>query len=97
MSGIVTRFKNRNLSDKGLHPIPILAGGPGTGKSRFLDEIEGILNQCVMDSDNKEIRDAFTNMIVINTTYGNGSPADEVDTNVGAQASLSIRILYEYF
>ncbi|CAJ0769568.1 6466_t:CDS:2, partial [Entrophospora sp. SA101] len=38
LDGIVARFKNRNKRDKSLHPIPILAGGPGVGKSRFLDE-----------------------------------------------------------
>ncbi|EXX60614.1 uncharacterized protein OCT59_024055 [Rhizophagus irregularis] len=97
IAGIEARFKYRNVSDKGLHPIPILVGGPGVGKSRFLDEVERLLGQYANESDDEEIRKAFTNMTVINTTYGNGSPAGTMDVNFGAEASLAIRILYEYF
>ncbi|CAG8574422.1 7739_t:CDS:2 [Funneliformis caledonium] len=96
-NGIVSRFGVRNESDKNLHPIPVVAGGPGTGKSRFLDEVEQLLSQCANESGNYEIREAFANMTVINTTYGNGSPADDIDINITAQASLAIRILFEYF
>ncbi|PKY22153.1 hypothetical protein RhiirB3_435988 [Rhizophagus irregularis] len=97
LDGIAARFKNRNVSDKGLHPIPVLAGGPGVGKSRFLDEVERLLVQYANESDDDEIRDAFTNMTVINTTYGNGCPARDMDVTIGAEASLAIRILFEYF
>ena len=31
------------MYDKGRHPIPILANGPGTGKSRFLQELPTLL------------------------------------------------------
>ncbi|PKC03234.1 hypothetical protein RhiirA5_424071 [Rhizophagus irregularis] len=97
LDGIAARFKNRNVSDKGLHPIPVLAGGPGVGKSRFLDEVERLLVQYANESDDDEIRDAFTNMTVINTTYGNGCPARDMDVTIGAEASLAICILFEYF
>ncbi|CAB4482907.1 unnamed protein product [Rhizophagus irregularis] len=30
----------------------------------------------------KEIRNGFANMVVINTTYGNGSPADSFDIRI---------------
>ncbi|CAG8815472.1 37851_t:CDS:2, partial [Gigaspora margarita] len=96
-NGIVGRFKSRNQKDKSLHPIPVLAGGPGTGKSRFLDEIERLIKQYAHGSDDEEIRNSFANMIIINTTYGNESPADEKDKMIDAQASLAIRILFSYF
>ncbi|CAH1768543.1 4866_t:CDS:2, partial [Entrophospora sp. SA101] len=70
LDGIVARFKNRNKRDKSLHPIPILAGGPGVGK---------------------KLCNAFTNMIVINTAYGNGSPTVPLDITIGDETSLAIR------
>lgn len=36
-------------------------------------------------------------MFVINTTYGNSTIADDIDEKIQAQASLAIRILFEYF
>ncbi|CAB4411785.1 unnamed protein product [Rhizophagus irregularis] len=102
---IKERYPYRDDHDKGLHPIPVLAGGPGTGKSRFLDEIERLLWRCINKSD-EEIRNGFANMVVINTTYGNGSPASSHDSRIigsgsteiiNGQTSLALRILFEYF
>ncbi|POG62894.1 uncharacterized protein OCT59_025295 [Rhizophagus irregularis] len=102
---IKERYPYRNDDDKGNHPIPVLAGGPGTGKSRFLDEIERLLWRCINESD-EEIRNGFANMVVINTTYGNGSPASSHDSRIigsesteiiNGQASFALRILFEYF
>jgi hypothetical protein len=36
-------------------------------------------------------------MIVINTTYGSSTLADDIDEKIQAQASLAIRILFVYF
>ncbi|CAG8456870.1 1628_t:CDS:2 [Paraglomus occultum] len=80
-----------------VQPLATTAGGSGTGKSRFLDEIENLLKECAEKCNDEEIRNAFANMIVINTTYGNGSTADNIDQRIGPQASLAIRILFEYF
>lgn len=51
----------------------------------------------VNDPDNDEsIRSALSNM-VINTTYGDGSLPRRDDLEIGAGASISLRILFEYF
>ena len=93
LDGIVARFKNRYVNDKSFHPIPVLAGGPGVGKSRFLDEVGELIKKKAEESHNN----AFTNMIAINTSYGNSTVASSIDKKIGAEASLAIRILYEYF
>ncbi len=42
-NSILKRFGLYDKPDKRNNPIPILSGSPGTGKSRFLDNIEDLL------------------------------------------------------
>jgi hypothetical protein len=83
--------------DKSVHPIPVLAGGPGVGKSRFLDEIERLLNEKAEVSDDPAIQDVFKDIAVVNITYGNGSAASPRDKDIGGVASVAIRVIFEYF
>ncbi|PKY43117.1 hypothetical protein RhiirA4_457055 [Rhizophagus irregularis] len=82
-NGIVERFKHHNERDKENYPIPVVACG--TGKSRFLDEIEELLTRNAINCDNEDIRNTFSNMAVINTTYGNGSLANKIDQYIDAE------------
>ncbi|KAF9898581.1 hypothetical protein BX616_003852, partial [Lobosporangium transversale] len=96
-NGIFERFKNRNNRNKGLHPIPLLACEPGTGKSRFLREIGGMLREKVSSCSDQSIRSAFPNMVSINITYGSGTLASGSDVWIGGEASIAARLLYGYF
>ncbi|CAB5185792.1 unnamed protein product [Rhizophagus irregularis] len=44
-NGICKIFEKRKSRDSNLHPIPILANGPGTGKSRLLQELPTLLRE----------------------------------------------------
>ena len=40
---------------------------------------------------------AFSNILSVYLTYGNGTPASETDARINGQASIASRLLYEYF
>ncbi|CAJ0844995.1 20417_t:CDS:2 [Entrophospora sp. SA101] len=90
----------KKIRDHLLHPIPVLVGGPGTGKSRILQELPALLhNHAQQYSDDNELKNAIceNKMFAINVTFGNGSNVDIRDTEIGGQASVGLRILYEHF
>ncbi|CAB4399715.1 unnamed protein product [Rhizophagus irregularis] len=103
-SGILNRFKNfKNLSpshpkqDRNFHPIPFLACGPGTGKSRFLQELVNIICNKASNSGDQDIMSILGNAVFLNVTYGNRTEASDFDVNIGAEASIALRILFSYF
>ena len=55
-----------------------------------------IQNQAAADDDFQD-KAAFSNLIAVNITYGNGTAANDLDTEIGGEASLAVRILYEHF
>ncbi|CAJ0648291.1 11920_t:CDS:2, partial [Entrophospora sp. SA101] len=59
----------------------ILANGPGTGKSRFLQELPNLLyNETEYYTDDKELLDMIKNrMYTINVTFGNSTVASPED------------------
>ncbi|CAB4430708.1 unnamed protein product [Rhizophagus irregularis] len=72
------------------HHIPILANGPGTGKSRFLQELPALLlNHNVDELKNLKI-------LSVNVTFNGGFIALEDEIYAGP-ASVALRILYEHF
>ncbi|GES83531.1 hypothetical protein GLOIN_2v1815824 [Rhizophagus clarus] len=95
--GIAKRFKFRKEEDRNFYCIPVLASGPGTGKSRFLDEVEKLIMSKINKSNDESICKGFSNMVVINTTYGNCSIPFPGDKNFGPAVSISSCILFEYF
>ncbi|CAB5315793.1 unnamed protein product [Rhizophagus irregularis] len=71
--------------------------GPGTGKSRFLQELVNIIRNKASNSGDQDIMSILGNAIFLNVTYGNGTEASDFDVNIGAEASIALRILFSYF
>ena len=78
-----------NIQDRNLHPLPFIAAGPGTGKTRMLIESLNTLQQCAKEEDNVDLRELVNNAVLINVTYGNSTAADPIDIEIGGIASLS--------
>ena len=91
--GVLDRFQKfcNNQTDRNVHPIPVLACGPGTGKSRFLQEVGNMLLKRLKSHI------AFSNLLSVYLTYGNSTPASQTDVILNGQASIASRLLYEYF
>ncbi|CAG8504148.1 5615_t:CDS:2 [Funneliformis mosseae] len=79
--------------DKQLHHIPILANGPGTGKSRFLQELLTLLEQYRNRSEHVL---GNSQVLAINITFNTITNASDEDASAGP-ASVALRMLYEYF
>jgi len=98
-NGVLKRFYcfcNKH-GDCNLHPIPFLGCGPGTGKSRLLQEIHNVLYKKAQEAKDSEIISIFKDAVYLNVTYGNGSAAEESDKEIGREASFAIKSFYSYF
>jgi hypothetical protein len=104
MKVLADSLENRHLSwkegktDRNLHPIPFLADGPGSGKSRFLQELPSSFLEFVSQgSYSQEFKDIFKSPVCINITFSNGtrySLQEAEATNI--EKSVCLRILYQF-
>ncbi|CAG8720635.1 8838_t:CDS:2, partial [Funneliformis mosseae] len=78
-------------------PIPFIAAGPSTEKTRVLEESLNMLQQCAENDSDSDLKKLVNNAVLINVTYGNGSAASITDSNISGEISLSLQILYRYF
>ncbi|CAB5336414.1 unnamed protein product [Rhizophagus irregularis] len=74
--GMCQRFENHKKIDRNIHPIPLLANGPGTGKSRSLQEIPTLLREHAENytNDDELLNRIKDRMYAINVTFGNSTP-----------------------
>ncbi|CAI2196330.1 17595_t:CDS:2, partial [Funneliformis geosporum] len=89
-------FLNK-IIDHNFHPIPFIAAGPGTGKTRVLEESLNMMQQCAENDSDSDLKELVNNAVLIYVTYGNASAASLTDRNIGGEISLSLRILHQYF
>ena len=94
------RFKawQNKVQDRNLHPIPFLADGPGSGKSRFLQELPESFRSYVISSSahSPEFQNALRSALYINVTFGNGTRYLESEVSGGIEKALCLRILYNF-
>ncbi|CAG8578071.1 14207_t:CDS:2 [Funneliformis mosseae] len=57
--------------------------GPGTGKSRFLQELVNIIRDKALNSRDEDIASLLGNAVFLNVTYGNGTGVKDFDINIG--------------
>jgi len=98
-NGVKKRYyaHQNKIKDRNFHPIPFIAAGPGTGKTRVLEESLNMLKKCAENDSDSDLKELLNNAVLIDVTYGNGSAASATDSNIGGETSLSLRILYRYF
>jgi hypothetical protein len=86
-----------NDQDRNLHPIPFLADGPGSGKSRFLQELRTSFKNHIMEGDySEEFKDVMNDALYINVTFGNGSIYKPEESGIGVEKSLALRMMFQF-
>jgi hypothetical protein len=95
IAGRFQAFK-QGLTDRNLHRIPYLADGPGSGKSRFLQELPRSFRDYVLKSDSypDDFKETIKNAIFLNITFGNASRYLPGDIRQPMSESLGLRVSY---
>ncbi|KAI3655361.1 hypothetical protein MP638_007284, partial [Amoeboaphelidium occidentale] len=93
------RFEKREdkNEDKSFHPIPFLADGPGTGKSRFLQELPTQFKNHILNGhyDNK-FKELLKDALFLNITFGNGSGYNEEEKSLDIEKSVALRLMFQF-
>lgn len=80
--------------DRNLHPLPFLADGPGTGKTRFLLELSKTFKDFVMKNTDRYrgISSIMNNTVFVNISFGNGTKYDKAETDILNSVCLRIHM-----
>lgn len=86
------------VHDRNAHPLPFLADGPGSGKSRFLQELPKSFLSFVNTSEfySKDFKKLMNSALFINISFGNGTSYLGLNEpeKCTIDHSVCIRILY---
>jgi len=87
-----THFDSWKISatDKSTHPIILALSGPGTGKSRFLDELPHLLR---IYSNGKEYHERIQRAYVFKVTFENGTSGVVEGKSAGWQ--IAVRMMHQ--
>jgi len=88
-------WKDRR-DDKQSHALFLVLSGPGTGKSRMLDEMKVLLYKAAEQSKNEDLMQRMRNAYVFHVTFENGTLANsELLDSKEAEFQVSYRMLYQ--
>ncbi|KAE9061779.1 hypothetical protein PF005_g30033, partial [Phytophthora fragariae] len=82
--------------DKQNHALNVVVGGRGTGKSRMLDEMKGLLCEAAKQSQQQELVERLENAYVFRVTFGGGTCTTGTLLDSGVpEFDVSYRMLYQ--
>ena len=83
--------------DKQSHPLPFVADGPGSGKSRFLQELTCSFKDFVTSGVYPdEFKEKIATAKFINISFGNGWPYSTDDVEMCIEKSICLRIIKQF-
>nr|ALV13261.1 CRN112c [Phytophthora sojae] len=82
--------------DKQNHAINLVLSGPGTGKSRMLDQMKGLMCAAAALSNNRKLKERMENAFVFSVTFENGTSATgSLLDRDNPEFDISYRMLYQ--
>jgi hypothetical protein len=96
---IESRFKywSASIFDKKYHPIPILDYGPGTGKSRFMQEIPEMVRRALKEMMlDRNFKNQLKTPVFINITFDSIWMYSKDEVKDGIEHAICLRILHQF-
>ncbi|EPZ33984.1 Spindle assembly checkpoint component Mad1 domain-containing protein [Rozella allomycis CSF55] len=83
-------------TDQKLHPLPFLADGPGSGKSRYVQELS-VSFKCYVEQSNSsdDFKKTIKEALFININFGNDTTYSDEDVEIGIEKAICLRVLQQ--